>query len=80
MYHFDLGASTDILKNNGTLTLSVRDVFNTRRWRSATEGDNFYAENDFQWRARQVSLTFSYRLNRQKEQMKERDREGGGDE
>ncbi|HRI60751.1 MAG TPA: outer membrane beta-barrel family protein, partial [Saprospiraceae bacterium] len=80
MYHVDLGASTDILKNNGTLTLSVRDVFNTRRWRGVTEGDNFYAENDFQWRARQVSLTFSYRLNRQKEQARDRDREGGGEE
>lgn len=75
MYHADLGASMDILKNKGTLTLSVRDVFNTRRWRSITEGDDFYSEGDFQWRARQVSLTFSYRLNRDKE--KEREREGG---
>ena len=75
MYHADLGASMDILKNNGTLTLSVRDVFNTRRWRNITEGSDFYSEGDFQWRARQVSLTFSYRLNRAKE--KEREREGG---
>ena len=77
MYHADLGAAVDILKNNGTLTLSVRDVFNTRRWRSITEGDDFYSEGEFQWRARQVSLTFSYRLNRSKE--KEREREGGGE-
>lgn len=77
MYYLDLGASTDILNNNGTLTFSVRDVFNTRRWRSITEGDDFYAENDFQWRARQMTLTFSYRLNRQKEN---REREGNGGE
>lgn len=78
MYHLDLGASTDILNNNGTLTFSIRDVFNTRRWRGITEGDNFYAESDFQWRARQVSLTFSYRLNRQKEE--DRGRNGDGEE
>lgn len=77
MYHADLGAAMDILKNNGTLTLSIRDVFNTRRWRNITEGDDFYSEGEFQWRARQVSLTFSYRLNRSKE--KEREREGGGE-
>ena len=80
MYHFDFGASMDVLNNNGTLTFSVRDVFNTRRWRGITEGDDFYAESDFQWRARQVSLTFSYRLNRQKEQEREGERAGGGED
>ncbi|MCE7925533.1 MAG: TonB-dependent receptor [Haliscomenobacteraceae bacterium CHB4] len=75
MYHADLAASTDVLNKNGTLTLSVRDVFNTRRWRSTTEGADFYTDGDFQWRARQVTLTFSYRLNQQKKP--EREREGG---
>lgn len=78
MYHADLAASMDVLRNNGTLTLSVRDVFNTRRWRSTTEGADFYTDGDFQWRARQVSLTFSYRLNQQKKQEREREGDGGG--
>ncbi|GAB4492949.1 MAG: outer membrane beta-barrel family protein [Saprospiraceae bacterium] len=78
MYHADLAASMDILNNNGTLTLSVRDVFNTRRWRSITEGEDFYTDGDFQWRQRQLSLTFSYRLNQQKKQERERDGDGGG--
>ncbi|TNE60039.1 MAG: TonB-dependent receptor [Bacteroidetes bacterium] len=79
MYHLDLAASMDILKSKGTLTLSVQDVFNTRRWRYITEGVDFYTEGDFQWRARQVNLTFSYRINRSKEQRKDRDMEGGGE-
>ncbi len=75
LYHADLAASLDILKSNGTLTLSVRDVFNSRRWRYITQGDDFYTEGDWQWRARQISMTFSYRINRQKD--RERGREGG---
>lgn len=80
LYHLDLGASMDFLNNNGTLTLSVRDLFNTRRWRGITSGVDFYTENDFQWRARQVNLTFSYRLNKAKERAKEREHDGGGGE
>ncbi len=78
MYHADLAASMDVLSKNGTLTLSVRDVFNTRRWRNITEGADFYTEGDFQWRQRQVTLTFSYRLNQQKKQEREREGEGNG--
>ena len=79
MYHADLGISTDILQNNGTLTFSVNDVFNTRKRRYITEGADFYTEGSFQWRARQATLTFSYRLNRQKEPEREREGEGGGE-
>lgn len=71
-YYMDIAMSKDIFKGNGTLTLSGRDVFNTRRRRFITQGVNFYREGDFQWRARQVVLTFNYRLN----QIKKRDRDG----
>ena len=72
----DLAASRDIMKGKATLTLSVRDVFNSRRRRYKTEGFDasgfaFIREGDFQWRQRQSSLTFSYRLNQKK-------RRGGG--
>lgn len=79
MYHIDLAMSLDVLQKNATLTLSVRDVFNTRRWRWITEGANFYTEGDFQWRARQMTLTFNYRINRNKEMKKEREMDGNGD-
>lgn len=77
MYSIDLGLSRDVLKNNGTLTLSVRDLLNSRKRRSITEFEGLYSESEFQWRSRQIMLTFSYRLNQKKESKnRERDREG----
>ena len=73
-FFVDLAFSKDVLDSKGTLTLSVRDLFNSRRWRYIFEDDDFYSRGDFQWRARQVVLTFNYRLNQQKQRQR-----GGGD-
>ncbi|MCE6989391.1 TonB-dependent receptor domain-containing protein [Dyadobacter sp. CY323] len=67
----DLAATRDILKNNGTLTLSIVDVFNSRRYRSITEGPNFYSRNSSQGRLRQINLTLNYRLHQAKKKPKE---------
>ncbi|NJL74466.1 MAG: TonB-dependent receptor [Saprospiraceae bacterium] len=77
LYSLDVAASKDILKNRATLTLSVQDMFNSRRYRAETFGDGFYSNSDFQWRARQTVLTFSYRLNQDKKRARGRG-EGGG--
>jgi hypothetical protein len=58
--------------------LNVLDVFNSRRFRSITRGENFYTESNFQMRRRQVNLTLNYRLN-QTQQVTRR-RIGGEDE
>lgn len=71
MATLDLAATRDILKGNGTLTLSVIDVFNSRRFRSITEGSNFYSRNNSQGRLRQVNLTLNYRLHQAKKKAKE---------
>ena len=71
IYHFDFGASKDVFKKKGTLTLSVSDIFNSRRRNYIAIGDNFYTEGDFQWRQRQFTLALNYRLNQEK-------RRGGG--
>jgi len=79
----DLGLSKDIMKGNGTLTLSVRDLFNSRKYRYIIEEQDFYSENVFQRRARQATLTFNYRLNQKKRRGGRRsggDRDGGGGE
>ena len=62
----DLGISRDFLAQKGTVTFSVRDLFNSRRWRYDNAGDNFYMEGDFQWRARSIRLSLSYRINQKK--------------
>ncbi|WP_435356671.1 TonB-dependent receptor domain-containing protein [Emticicia sp. SJ17W-69] len=66
LYYFDLSASKDILKGNGTLNFSVLDIFNTRRFRSITEGANFHNESNFQARKRQFNLTLNYRIKQSK--------------
>lgn len=62
----DLAASREIFNKNGTLTLNVLDVFNSRRFRSVTEGANFYTESNGQFRRRQINLTVSYRFRQAK--------------
>ncbi len=66
----DAAISKDFLKNNATLTLNVLDVFNSRRFRSITEGENFYTAGNAQGRLRQVNLTFNYRLRQAKKKEK----------
>lgn len=75
-YNWDASAALDILKGNGTLTFNARDMLNTRLRRSVSRGENFYADSEFQWRSRQFTLTFNYRIN----QKKKRDGERGFDD
>lgn len=62
----DLAMNRDILKKKATLTLSVRDLFNTRKYRGEIFLDDFYSDSEFQWRTRTATLTFNYRLNQKK--------------
>ena len=62
----DIAASRDVLKNNGTLTLSITDVCNSRKYRSILEGSNFYTTTSAQGRLRQINLTLNYRLHQAK--------------
>jgi outer membrane receptor protein involved in Fe transport len=67
LYSFDLGGSLDILGGRGTLTLTARDIFNTRKWRNVIDLPDYKSESVFQWRRRQsVVMTFTYRLNQKK--------------
>lgn len=67
----DLAVSKDILKGNGTLTLNVLDVFNSRKYRNITEGYNFYTDRTSQRRVRQINLTLNYRLHQNKKKSKD---------
>jgi hypothetical protein len=66
MYSADLGANLEVLKGNGTINLSGRDLFNTRKYRGTTVTDNFVQDSEFQWRSRQVIMSFTYRLKQNK--------------
>ncbi|WNJ19990.1 TonB-dependent receptor [Pontibacter sp. G13] len=73
-YFVDLGASAEILKNKATLTLSVRDVFNTRGYYYVRQTDLIQSEGVYRRAGSQFQLAFNYRLN----QKKKRGRPSGG--
>jgi hypothetical protein len=78
MWWVDFGLSKDILDNNGTITLSGRDIFSTRKYSSEITGATFSRVSDFQWRTGQVTLTFSYRINQTKKRSTPSTENGGG--
>lgn len=63
LYFFDLAFTKDIFKDKGTITLNVADIFNTRKYRSVSEGETFYTFANSQRIRRQINLVLSYRLN-----------------
>jgi hypothetical protein len=78
----NLAFSKDILKDNGTLSLNVSDLFNSRKRISDTYIDGVTKSySEFQWRERQIRLNFTYRLNQKKNRnQRQRDDNGGGGE
>lgn len=73
----NLAFSKDMLKDKGTISVNVSDVFNSRKRISETEllTQNSYSE--MQWRERQITLSFTYRFNKPKERERPQ-RNGGG--
>ena len=64
----DLAFSKDFLKNeNLTISLNVRDLFNSRKRDQFTIADSFIRDTTFQWRERQFTATVVYRFNRKKD-------------
>ena len=72
----NLAFSKDILKGNGTVSLNVNDLFNSRRRKGETFTETFNSYSEFQWRERNFRLTFAYRFK----QKKKRERQGGFNE
>ena len=63
----NLAFSKDVLKDKGTLSFNISDVFNSRKriYENYLEGVvSSYGE--MQWRQRQFSLSFTYRFNKPK--------------
>ena len=67
IFSIDLAFSKDILNDNGTLALNARDLLNSRKRRQFTNTPFFTSENEFQWRERQITLSFVYRVNQKKQ-------------
>ena len=74
IFSLNLAISKDIINDNGTISLNVSDLLNSRKRRQFTETETFISDSEFQWRVRQVTMSFVYRFN----QKKQRERRGGG--
>ncbi len=66
IFTIDLAFSKDILKDKATIAFSARDLFNSRKRISFTETPFFTSDSEFQWRERQLTLSFVYRINQKK--------------
>lgn len=72
----NLAFSKEILKDKGTLSLNVSDLFNSRKRISEFKTQNVISDSEFQRRQRQINLTFTYRFNQKKKMNSERGSQG----
>lgn len=80
IFSLDLAFSKDILKDKATIAFSARDVFNSRKRISFTQTPFFTSDSEFQWRERQLTLSFVYRINQKKKPERGGQNRGDDDE
>ena len=73
----NLAFSKDILKDKGTLTFNINDVFNTRKMLRDLRLPNVNSDSEMQWRVRAFTLSFTYRFNKKKTDERPKRNEGG---
>lgn len=80
IFSMNLAASKDLFKESATINLNVSDVFNSRKRQSTFIIPNVTDQySEFQWRERQITLSFIYRFNQKKNQRGRGGSSGGGD-
>jgi outer membrane receptor protein involved in Fe transport len=80
IWYVDFGISKDFLNNKMTVILSGNDIFDTRRRRMMTYGDDFIFEQNYNWHSGYFTLSFSYRFNQAKKKSSPLPSgDGGGD-
>jgi outer membrane receptor protein involved in Fe transport len=63
MYFVDAGVKKEVLDTKGSVSIKVRDIFNSRIYEMETFGENFYIHSQYQRSPRMVFLSFSYKIN-----------------
>lgn len=76
----DFAMRKDFMKNNAaSITFNVSDVFNSWKFGSITDTDQFYQDSYRRWRVRGFRLTLSYRFGKNDLQLF-KSRDGGGED
>ncbi len=82
MFSADLGMKKDVLKKNGTISLRVSDIFNTRQFNFLSYAPEFRTESENRRQSRIIYLGFTWRINSEAEprNRRQQDNQDGGDE
>lgn len=78
----NLGFSKDILKDMGTVSVNISDLFNTRKRIQDLQLPTVNSYSEMQFRVRVITLSFTYRFNKKKTEKEQKPRqpnENGGD-
>lgn len=62
----NLAFSKDVLKDMGTISFNVNDLFNSRKRIQETQSPTLHSTSEMQWRRRSVTVSFTYRFNKRK--------------
>ncbi|WP_291286628.1 TonB-dependent receptor [Flavobacterium sp.] len=65
-YYLNMALGKSLFKNNGSLTLGVSNIFNTRKTRETTTGNDFVVNQMTNFNAARWNLNFNYRFNKGK--------------
>lgn len=81
-YYINMGLKKPFLKKKLIATLSVRDLLNSRKWKSETWGDDFYQYSESCWSGRTINFNLSYNFGNMtgKKNKKERSGVSSGDD
>jgi outer membrane receptor for ferrienterochelin and colicin len=75
----DLALRQDLFNRSLTLTLQVRDLFNSMKHEFTQEGINFYSSNYFSRQGPTVMLNVRYSINNYRQERRRPDREDSGE-
>jgi hypothetical protein len=86
-YFTTIGLRQELFKKKASLTLQARDLFGNMKFANTSEAPGLYRFNSFKRESPVFMLTFSYRINNFKQQMRrnnengnEQDYNGGGED
>lgn len=73
----DFSLSKDLFKKQATLTLNIRDVFNSRKREMTQYGADYINYESMRWMKRSLNLSFTYRFKKTNEKEQRKRPEGG---
>jgi iron complex outermembrane recepter protein len=62
VFSMNLGMHRNLLNNQGTISLNVTDLLNSRKFSMETTSDAFYQKREFSRESRVVTLSFTWRF------------------